>query len=77
MSNTNEAARKRQPNPLSKEDRARDALSAMRDYEAAKIAAVEKTARLRELRLARDAANAAKPQAPEKLQKRAKKNPTT
>jgi hypothetical protein len=77
MSNTNEDARKRLPNPLSKEDRARDAILAMRDYEAAKKAELEKTARLREMRLARDAALASTAQAPAKSPKRVKKTPAS
>jgi hypothetical protein len=60
-------------NPFSKEQRARDAVLATRDYEAAKKAELDKTARLRELRLARDAALAAAPQAPAKPLKKVKK----
>jgi hypothetical protein len=70
MSNSSEDSRKRLPNPLSKEDRARDAILAMRDYEAEKKAQLEKTARLREMRLARDAALAAAPQAPSRTKKK-------
>jgi len=64
MSKTSGESRKRIPNPLSKEDRARDAVLALRDYEAAKKAELEKTARLRALRLAREAAGTAEPPAP-------------
>jgi hypothetical protein len=41
-----------------KEARAREAALAMRDYEAEKLAALAKTARLRALRLASEAASA-------------------
>jgi hypothetical protein len=73
MTTADANARKRLPNPLSKEDRARDAASAMRDYQAAQKAELDKTARLREQRLAREAALAAAP-APAKPAKRTKKN---
>lgn len=74
MTNADANTRKRLPNPLSKEDRAREAVSAMRDYEAAKKAELDKTARLREQRLARDAALAAAPPAkPAKPAKRTRK----
>lgn len=64
--------RKRMPNPVSKEERAKDAALAMREYEAEQRALVERTARLREQRLARDAAAARQP-APAKPQKRTRK----
>jgi hypothetical protein len=41
-----------------KEDRARDAAQAMRDYEAERLALLVNTARLRALRLAKEAGNA-------------------
>jgi hypothetical protein len=74
MAADTERPRKPPVHPLTKEQRARDAALAMQEYEAGKRAAVEKTARLRAQRLARDAANNAKPQQPPKPQKRAKKN---
>ncbi len=64
MSDSNAHPRKPPQHPLSKEQRARDAALAMQEYEAEKRAAAEKTARLRELRLAREAAIAANPPAP-------------
>ena len=41
---------------VTKEERARDAVQAVRDYEAEKLAVLAKTARLRALRLAKPAA---------------------
>ena len=73
MTDDPERPRKPIPHPLSKEQRARDAALAMQEYEAEKISALEKTARLREQRLAREAANKSK-QNPAKPQKRTKKN---
>jgi succinyl-CoA synthetase beta subunit len=73
MSNGNEGPRKPIPNPLSKEQRARDATQATRDYALDAKATLDKTARLRELRLARDAAAAAEPQPPAKKKAGAKK----
>jgi len=77
MSNSKGDTRKRSPNPLSKEERAKEALLAMREYEAARKAELDKTARLREMRLARDAALAATPPAPIKARKRAGKKPAS
>ncbi len=59
MTDHTERPRKPPVHPLSKEQRARDAVLAMQEYEAEKKAAIEKTARLRELRLAREAELAA------------------
>lgn len=56
---------------VSKEERARDAALAMRDYQAEKLAVLAKTKRLRELRLLKEAE--AKPAAPAK-KKATKKN---
>ena len=46
-----------QQRATAKEERARDAALAMREYEAEKLAVRANTARLRALRLAREAAN--------------------
>lgn len=77
MADHTERPRKPLPHPMSKEQRARDAALAMQEYEAGKRAAVEKTARLRAQRLARDAAQEAKPQQPPKPKMRVKKNSAT
>ena len=74
MTSDTERPRKPPVHPLTKEQRARDAALAMQEYQAGKRAALEKTARLRAQRLARDAADAAKPQEQAKPQKRVKKN---
>ncbi|MDT3683945.1 MAG: hypothetical protein RO009_02745 [Pseudorhodoplanes sp.] len=74
MTADTERPRKPPVHPLTKEQRARDAALAMQEYQAEKRAAAAKTARLREQRLARDAAEAAKPQGQAKPLKRAKKN---
>jgi hypothetical protein len=71
VTKSTETPRKRIPNPLSKEQRARDAAEAMRDYEADAKAVLARTARLRELRLAREAATP-KPDAAPKPRKRKK-----
>jgi hypothetical protein len=54
---------------VSKEERAKDAVLAMREYEADQKALLERTARLRALRLAQEAA-APKPDAAAKPRKR-------
>jgi hypothetical protein len=72
MTDNNERPRKPPVHPLSKEQRARDAALAMQEYQAQKRANAEKTARLREQRLARDAEIAAAEAAPV-APKRAKK----
>ena len=74
MASDTERPRKPPVHPLTKEQRERDAALAMQEYQAEKRAALEKTARLRAQRLARDAADAAKPQEQAKPLKRAKKN---
>jgi len=51
-------ARQRAAVAASKEERARDAAQAMRDYEAARLALRANTERLRALRLAKEAGNA-------------------
>ena len=73
MSKGGDESAMRVSNPFSKEQRARDAVLATRDYEAAKKAELDKTARLRELRLARDAVLTVAPEAPAKPQKKVKK----
>lgn len=74
MASDTERPRKPPVHPLTKEQRERDAALAMQEYQAGKRAALEKTARLRAQRLARDAADAAKPQEQAKPLKRVKKN---
>jgi hypothetical protein len=51
-------AQERAAKTATKENRARDAARAMREYEAEKLAVLTKTARLRALRLAKEAENA-------------------
>jgi hypothetical protein len=53
-----------------KEQRQRDGQQAMAEYVAERRATHEKTARLRELRLARDAAEKKAPKAPEEKKKK-------
>jgi hypothetical protein len=48
-------ARKRRATIPTKEERGRDAASAVREYEAQKVAVLARTARLRALRLAKEA----------------------
>jgi hypothetical protein len=52
---TSDQARQRAERIFKKEERARDGSAAMIEYEAEAIATREKTARLKELRLAREA----------------------
>jgi hypothetical protein len=52
-----------------KEERARDAALARKQYEAEKLAVLDKTARLRELRLAKEAAEALLPKPKKPLKK--------
>jgi hypothetical protein len=52
---TSDQARQRAERLFKKEERARDGSAAMIEYKAEAIATREKTARLRELRLAREA----------------------
>lgn len=59
MPRHSEQPRKPSVHPLTKEERAKDAALAMQEYLAGKRVAQEKTARLRQLRLARDAQAAA------------------
>jgi hypothetical protein len=51
-------AQERAARTATKENRARDAARAMREYEAQKLAVLTNTARLRALRLAKEAENA-------------------
>lgn len=72
MTKTPQTSRTRVPNPVSKEERAKDAALAMREYEAEQKALLERTAQLRALRLAHEAV-APKPDAASKPRKRTKK----
>jgi hypothetical protein len=61
---TNKAIKKQRGTRMaSKEDRDRDAASAMKEYEAEKAAVLVKTARLRAIRLAKEAGEQAVPSA--------------
>lgn len=57
MMNSKEAKERAEASFRKKEDRAREAVSAMKDYERQQGAVREKTARLKALRLAKEAAD--------------------
>ena len=59
MSNSNEAKARAEASFKRKEERAREGAKAWAEYEAQRRAVVEKTERLRSLRLAKEAAEAA------------------
>lgn len=63
---TAEQARRRAEAAFKKEERAREGAAAWREHQAAVRATQEKTARLRALRLAKEAAATANPQKPER-----------
>jgi hypothetical protein len=60
MPTTSKDAQQRAARIASKEERAKDAAAAMREYEAERLAVLARTERLRALRLARDAATVVK-----------------
>lgn len=66
---TTKTAEGRAARTAAREERARDAALARQQYEAGKLAILDKTARLRALRLAKEAADALRP----KLRKPTKK----
>ena len=70
MASTTKSAEARAAQAAAREERARDAALARQQYEADKLAVLDKTARLRALRLAEEAADALKPK-PKKLIKKA------
>ncbi len=79
MSNSNEAKARAEASFKRKQDRAREGTKAWAEYEAQRPAVDEKIARLKALRLAKEAAEAAaqskkEPQAPNKLSPRSRRN---
>jgi len=79
VSNSNEAKARAEASFKRKQDRAREGTKAWAEYEAQRPAVDEKIARLKALRLAKEAAEAAaqskkEPQAPNKLSPRSRRN---
>jgi hypothetical protein len=73
MTPTTQTAAAREARAAAKEQRDRDAALAMKQYEAEKAAVLDKTARLRALRLANEAAGALQPKPQPKPKKPTKK----
>jgi hypothetical protein len=73
MTPTTQTAATREARAAAKEQRDRDAALAMKQYEAEKAAVLDKTARLRALRLANEAAGALQPKPQTKPKKPTKK----
>ena len=69
MRPTSKTAEARAAQVAAREERARDAALAMQQYEADKLAILDKTARLRALRLAREAADAVQPKPKKPIKK--------
>jgi hypothetical protein len=68
MTPTSKSAEARAAQAAARAERARDAALAMQQYEADRLAVLDKTARLRELRLAKEATDALQPK-PKKAKK--------
>jgi hypothetical protein len=69
MTPTSKNAEARAAQVAAREERARDAALAMQQYEADKLAILDKTARLRALRLAKQAADAVQPKSKKPIKK--------